>query len=204
MPVSGTLDADDLPDDGLIALRGWMDAAVSDERVRDARAGCLATADAYGAPDARMVVVRELGDDGLIFCTSLVSVKAQQLDVRGVAAVVLWWQPLMRQVRVRGSVARLAEREADEQFSRLHRRSRIAAWASDQTAELDHRAELETAFRTAAERFPGDVPRPQGWGGYRLRAETVELWQGHPGDGIHDRFRYERRGDHWRLRRLAP
>lgn len=198
------LDEGSLPEDGLVALRQWVDAAAGHTAVEDARIACLATADAEGVPDARMVVVREVADDGLVFHTSHVSAKAQQLAVRPIAALVYWWEPLMRQARVRGRVTRLSGEEADARFAALPHGSKIAAWASDQQAELPDRAVLEAAFEAAAARFPGAVPRPEHWGCYRVHADVVELWQGHPEDRMHDRVRYVRRDGSWTRTRIAP
>ena len=196
--------ADDQPDDGLVALRLWMDSAADSKDVHDARLACLATTDAYGAPDARMVIVREVTDEGLVFCTSLVSSKAKQIDRSHSAALVFWWEPLMRQVRVRGQAKKLADGESDGHFSRLSRRSQIAAQASDQSSVLDDHRALAVAFRTAEGRYGQQVPRPASWGCYRLGPEVIELWQGHPADGMHDRFRYERSAERWTLNRIAP
>lgn len=186
----------------MAALAAWLDSAA--EAVDDARIACLATTDAQGMPDARMVIMRAVDGDGLLFHTSLVSAKVDQMEAHPGAALVLWWEPLMRQARVRGPVARLADGEADARFARLPRGSQIAAWASDQRAALADRAAVEAAFAAAEERFPADVPRPDAWGVYRLVPDVVELWQGHPADGMHDRFHYERRDGGWTRTRIAP
>ena len=198
------LDPDDLPDDAVVLVRQWLDVAAADDGVNDPRVASLATADADGLPDVRTVIVREVSDQGLLFTTTYTSAKAEQMDGQGAAALLLFWEPLMRQCRIRGTVRRMAAEEADERFARFDRDRQIMAWASDQRSELADRAALERAFEAAAERFPDDVPRPDHFGGYRLRPEDAEIWQGHPVDRLHDRFRYRRQGEGWSLARIAP
>lgn len=195
---------EDLPLDPTIAMTAWMDEAGAHPGIDDARTACLATADPDASPDARMIIVRDIGPEGLLVYTSLASAKAGQLDAVGRAAVVLFWEPLMRQLRVRGDAVRLTDEEADDHFARRPRPNRIAAWASDQAEHLGDRDELEARFADVDGRFDDDVPRPDTWGGYRVVPDEVELWQGHPDTRIHDRFRYQRSGDGWRLDRIAP
>jgi pyridoxamine 5'-phosphate oxidase len=165
--------------------------------------GCLATVD-DGAPDARMVLIRGVDERGLHFFTSTTSAKARQLAVTPRACLVFWWEPQMRQARVRGAVTRLPDDEADAGFAQLDRSSQIAARASDQYAVLEGRAELEARFEEARQGMRAPAVRPPGWGGFLLSPDEVELWQGHPDDRMHDRLRFLRDGDSWVCRRLAP
>jgi pyridoxamine 5'-phosphate oxidase len=183
-------------------FRDWYEAAERD--VPLAHAMSLATVDAGGAPDARMVLLKGFGADGFRFFTNLGSAKAKQLEAVPRAALILYWRELDRQVRVRGRVERLADADSDEYFATRPRDSQIGAWASPQSEPLPDRETLDSRVREVEERFSGgDVPRPPFWGGYALLPEEIEFWQGQAGR-LHDRFLYVRDGDGWRLERLAP
>jgi pyridoxamine 5'-phosphate oxidase len=169
-----------------------------------ANAVCLATVDADGAPDARMVLLKGFDREGFRFYTNYGSPKAAQLEAGGRAALLFYWRELDRQVRVRGPVERVAGEESDRYFATRPRESQVAAWASPQSRPLGDRGELDALVAEAARRFEaGEVPRPEGWGGYLLRPESIEFWQGQVAR-LHDRFRYVREGGGWRIERLAP
>ncbi len=167
----------------------------------------LATVDADGRPDARMVLLKGVGPDGFRFFTNYEGVKAAQIDATGEAALVFFWAPLDRQVRVRGPVRRLDSEASDEYFASRDRASRIGAWASPQSRPLpDDREALEALITETEERFEGsEVPRPEHWGGFIIEPRTIEFWQGQ-GARLHDRFRFVRTeaGDGWEVTRLAP
>ena len=197
------LHRDDLPTEPMDAVVAWLeDARVLGERQADAC--CLATVDADGAPDARMVVARVVDADGIVFCTHADSAKAAQLRARPAAALTFFWPSQMRQVRLRGPVADAGDDVADGLWNGLSRTSRVGAIASDQVASVPDRAELDRAFDAAVERVDEDSTRPPTWVAYRLRPASVELWQGHPEDRRHDRFRYEHADGSWELHRLMP
>jgi pyridoxamine 5'-phosphate oxidase len=165
----------------------------------------LATADATGRPTARLLLLKEFDDRGFVFYTNYRSRKARELAENPRACMVFFWPELDRQVRIEGTTERISAEESDAYFASRPRGSQIGAWASDQSAILSGRDELETAVAAAEQRYQGvDVPRPDWWGGYRLIPETVEFWQGRP-DRLHDRLEYVRQPDGgWLLRRLAP
>src|SRR5712672_2505779 len=142
---------------------------------------CLATADADCAPDARMVLLKGFDAEGFRFHTNYGSPKAGQLEAAGQAALVFYWRELDRQVRARGRVERLAADESDRYFATRPRERQLAAWASPQSRVLRDRAELDALVDEAGGRFEGEVPRPEGWGGYLLRPDFVEFWQGQVG-----------------------
>src|SRR5262249_25122960 len=148
----------------------------------------LATTGRGGRPRARMVLLKAAGPRGFTFYTNLASAKARELARRPHAALVLWWPALSRQVRIEGTVAELAAREADVYFALRPRAAQLGAWASPQSRVLASRAVLERSLARAEARFRGrPVPRPAHWGGYRLAPRAIEFWQGRPGR-LHDRL----------------
>ncbi|MFN8113154.1 MAG: pyridoxamine 5'-phosphate oxidase [Solirubrobacterales bacterium] len=193
----------DVLDDPFELFAAWYERAAAE--VPLAESVCVATVDGDGAPDARMVLLKDFDERGFRFFTNEQSVKGEQLGARPVAAMVFYWRELDRQVRIRGRVERLGPEESDEYFATRPRESRIGAWASPQSRPLDGRDELERRVAEAEERWPGeDVPRPPHWGGYRVVPDQIEFWQGQVGR-LHDRFRYERDpGGPWTWTRLAP
>lgn len=192
----------DLDADPVAQFAAWH--AFAESRVPLADAATLATVDADGRPDARMVLLKGVDDTGFRFHTNYESAKARQLAANGHAALVVYWRELDRQVRVRGAVERLPVDESDRYFLTRPPDRRIGAWASPQSRPLRDRAELDARVREVEARFGGgDVPRPPFWGGYLVRPSTIELWQGQVGR-LHDRFLYTRDSAGWRLERLAP
>jgi pyridoxamine 5'-phosphate oxidase len=170
----------------------------------DADAVVVATADATGAPSARVVLLRGFDPRGFCFFTSYESRKGDELRVNARAAMVWHWPALHRQVRVTGSVERVSDEESDAYWANRPVSSRLSAWASQQSAPVASRRELEDAVDEVTARFGSDdVPRPEFWGGYRVVPEEVEFWL-HRDDRLHDRVRYRRTGDGWRVDRLQP
>ena len=201
-PDMPPLAAADLDPDPIEQFRTWFAEAESEAPLAEAVA--LATVDGEGLPDARMVLLKGFGPDGFRFFTNYESAKALQLDAGGAAALIAYWRELDRQVRVRGTVERLVAEDSDAYFATRPRDSQLGAWASPQSRPLESRAELDTRLAEATERYDGGaVPRPAHWGGYLLRPRSIEFWQGQVAR-LHDRFRYARDGDGWRIERLAP
>ena len=185
-------------------LQAWFDEAVTHESVVEANAVQLATVDAAGRPSVRTVLVKELDEQGIVFYTNYDSDKAHDLAQFPYAAAIFAWLPLARQVRLSGPVERVSRAETEAYFATRPRGAQIAAWASAQSAVLASRGDLEERVRQTAARFDGaEVPAPPGWGGYRLRPETVEFWQGRH-DRLHDRLRYRLDGAAWTVQRLFP
>ena len=163
----------------------------------------LATADAAGRPSARMLLLKGADERGFTFFTSYESRKGRELETNPHAALVVYWQPLGRQVRVEGTVRRLPAEESDAYFATRPPRSRAAAAASRQSEVIEGREELEAEIERLLAEHGDEVPRPERWGGYVLEPDVIELWQ-HGDDRLHDRFRFTRAGEGWRRERLAP
>jgi pyridoxamine 5'-phosphate oxidase len=194
--------AADLADDPLAQIGRWVDDAV-EAGVTEPNAMTVATVDAHGAPSARVVLLRGL-DDGLVFFTNYDSPKGRDLTADPRAAAVLCWVDMSRQIRVTGTCARVTAAESDAYWATRPPGSRLSAAASPQSSVIADAGELMRRVAALRARYPdGDVPRPDHWGGFRLRPETVELWLGRP-DRLHERLRYRRDDDVWIIERLAP
>jgi pyridoxamine 5'-phosphate oxidase len=164
----------------------------------------LATASAAGAPSARMVLLKGVDDDGFVFFTGYESRKGDELAENPRAALVFYWQPLGRQVRVEGIVERVSEAESAAYFATRPRASRLAAWTSRQSRPLESREELERRYAELEREHEGrDVPLPPHWGGFRVRPDAIEFWE-HRDSRLHDRVRYTRARDGWAAQRLWP
>ncbi|HEV7228658.1 pyridoxamine 5'-phosphate oxidase [Brevundimonas sp.] len=181
----------------------WLADARAHE-VNDPNAMCLSTVDGGGAPDSRMVLLKDVDARGFAFYSNAESAKGGQLGARPVAALLFHWKSLRRQVRVRGAVEPVTAAEADAYFVGRARESRIGAWASDQSRPLASRADLEAAVARETARFgDGEVPRPPHWMGWRVVPDSVEFWRDRP-FRLHDRLRFDRTGDGWAKTRLQP
>ncbi len=191
------------PDPFVRFERWYAEAHASDLVFPEAMA--LATATADGRPAVRMVLLKGHDASGFAFYTNLESRKGNELAANPYAALVFYWQPLDRQVRVEGTVERVAGDEAQAYFDTRPHGSRIAAWASPQSRPVTSRTELERLYAQAENDLGGvEDPRlPPHWGGYRVRPEAFEFWHSRP-NRLHDRIRYERAGDGWMHVRLAP
>jgi pyridoxamine 5'-phosphate oxidase len=200
----GTLDEADMAQDPFAQFGLWLDEALVTEGIVEPNAMTLATTGADGRPAARIVLLRGYDGRGLRFFTNYRSRKGKELEARPQAALVFYWGPLQRQIRIEGDVSRIAPGESDAYFATRPRGHRLGAWASPQSEIVASREPLEEALRRAEERFAGrDVERPEHWGGYCVAPIRFEFWQGRP-NRIHDRIAYERGPEGWRILRLAP
>jgi len=163
----------------------------------------LATVRADGAPNARVVLLKGVESGGFVFYTNYGSAKGRELGLRPEACLVFLWSDLERQVRIDGHVSKVSDEESDAYFASRPLGSRQSALASAQSAHVASRAELEAALRAVQAKHGDTPPRPDHWGGYRLRPEAFEFWQGRA-NRLHDRLRYVRAGHGWTIERLAP
>ena len=201
----GSLDVDDVAADPLRQLERWIADAVAED-VGEPNAMTLATVDADGRPDARVVLLRRVTDTSLVWFTDRRSTKGAQLAATPHAALVFHWQPLERQVRLRGPVVALDDAASDAYFASRPRGSQLSAWASHQSQPVASREAYERQVEATEARFEGveDVPRPPDWGGYALTPVEVELWQGRR-SRRHDRLRFRVDGaGGWTVERLQP
>jgi pyridoxamine 5'-phosphate oxidase len=197
------MDERDLDPDPLRQFRRWFDEA-RQAGVEVPEAMALATATPEGRPSVRMVLLKGADESGFGFHTNYESRKGGELDANPRAALLFYWQPQGRQVRIEGRVERAPADESETYFRTRPLGSRLAAWASPQSRELGGRDELERLYADAVARFAGeDVPRPSHWGGLRLVPDAYEFWQ-HADNRLHDRVRYERDAVGWSRVRLAP
>jgi pyridoxamine 5'-phosphate oxidase len=193
----------DVDADPVVQFGRWFEQA-EQAGLLEPHAMTLATATPDGRPSARMVLLRDFDERGFCFYTNYESRKAAELAANPRAALVFWWDKLERQVRIEGTVERTSRAESEAYFASRPPGSQLSAAASPQSRVIGDRAALERRVAELATAVPdGHVPLPDFWGGYRLAHEVVEFWQGRP-NRLHDRLRYRRAGDTWKIERLAP
>lgn len=197
----------DLPpltaEDPLALFAEWLAEAVKSE-VNDPNAMALATADADGLPDVRMVLLKDAGADGFVFYTNLGSAKGRQLAASGKAALLFHWKSLRRQVRVRGTVSSVSEAEADTYWATRARPAQLGAWASEQSRPLPDRLAFEKAIAAYGLKFGlGKAPRPPHWSGFRLTPSHIEFWRDRP-FRLHERLVFDAAPGGWTTSRLYP
>jgi pyridoxamine 5'-phosphate oxidase len=197
------VDPADCDADPIVEFRRWFAMAVAAE-LPTVNAMTLATVDERGRPAARIVLLKDVDDRGFVFFTSYDSRKARDLAAHPFAALVAFWEPLHRQIRIEGAIEKVDGAESDAYFASRPRGSQIGAIASPQSRPIASRAVLEQRVAEVEQEVgAGEPARPAHWGGYRLLPDMVELWQGRP-SRLHDRVRYRREGEHWIRDRLAP
>ncbi|MFP6893755.1 MAG: pyridoxamine 5'-phosphate oxidase [Opitutales bacterium] len=181
----------------------WMNE-VKSAGIIEPNACTLATSSIAGSPSTRSVLLKGIENGYFLFFTNFGSRKARELKENPQAVMHFPWWGMQRQVTVEGSVDLLDEESSEEYFHSRPLESRIGAWASRQSEVIESRKSLENAFEEMAERFGKNPPKPPFWGGFRLRPETLEFWQGRTGR-LHDRFRYSRTMENeWKIERLSP
>jgi pyridoxamine 5'-phosphate oxidase len=202
-PRARPLSEGDFDPDPLVQFRRWFEEARS-AAIRAPHAVALATATREGRPSVRIVLAQSFDERGFVFYSGTASRKGRELGENPAAALLFHWDVFGRQVRIEGDVEPVAREDVAAYFASRPRGHQLSSWASPQSEVVEGRNWLEARVAEAAARFEGrDVELPAAWGGYRLTPSSYEFWQ-HREDRLHDRLRYRRDGDRWRLERLAP
>ena len=199
---AGGLSEDDLTPDPFAMFQRWYDDALAAE-VYEANAMVVTSVSADGRPSARLVLLKGFSEQGWVFFTNLGSRKGSELRANPHCALLFPWHMLERQVRVDGVAHELSRGEVETYFATRPRGAQLGAHASHQSREVSSREVLDDAWSAANATYPGEVPVPEEWGGFRVTADAVEFWQGRPGR-MHDRLVYRRDGQSWTTVRLAP
>ena len=189
--------------DPIKQFQNWFSAAI-EAQILDANAMTLATC-VDGKPSARVVLLKDFDKRGFVFFTNYASDKGRHLEKNPNAALVFYWMEVERQIRIQGKVVKTSRKEAAEYFRSRPAGAQLGAWASHQSQVIDGRRVLDARLEEMKQRFAeGQIPLPPHWGGYRLKPDRIEFWQGRP-DRLHDRFRYTlQRDGSWSIDRLAP
>lgn len=192
------------PEQPLDWLQSWIDEAATLSPLHEPMAMSLATVSDDGRPSSRIVLFKGLADGQIHFYTNYDSRKGVQLQHNPQAALCFWWDPLMRQIRIEGRCEKLDAPVSDAYFASRARGSQLGAWASQQSQPISSRAAMEQAFTQAEQRFAGQaVSRPPHWGGYGLRIQRIEFWQGRD-NRFHDRTLFVQQSNGWQHQRLQP
>ncbi|AEY01225.1 pyridoxamine 5'-phosphate oxidase [Oceanimonas sp. GK1] len=201
--LQGGLRRNDLPNDPLSLFETWMQQAIA-ASLPDPTAMVVATVDEQGQPYQRIVLLKQVDERGFVFYTNMGSRKAAHLNQNPRVSLLFPWHPLERQVHVTGQVEKLSATEVMKYFASRPKDSQIGAWVSKQSSRISARGLLEAKFLEMKQKFAsGEVPLPSFWGGFRVRVDSVEFWQG-GANRLHDRFLYQRENDGWSISRLAP
>ena len=202
--TQGELNRTDLPENPLELFKIWIEAAIADE-IPEPNAMVLATIDAAGHPNARVVLLKGYSQSGFVFYTNYTSQKGAELTRNSRAALVFNWLAHERQVRVRGNVKKLSRPESEAYFQSRPRSSQLGAWVSPQSEIIANRDVLDTRLHALEAEYEDarTIAAPPHWGGYQVGIEEIEFWQGRQ-SRLHDRFRYLKQHSSWQIDRLAP
>jgi pyridoxamine 5'-phosphate oxidase len=180
----------------------WLSEAIKNEKY-EPNAMMLSTVDAELQPHSRMVLLKELTDEGFVFFTNYEGNKGLQILHNHQVSLLFFWPVLERQVRITGNAEKISEQDSEEYFKMRPLFSQISAWASPQSRKIPSREYLDKQFELYKHQFGAKVPRPPFWGGFLVRPKTFEFWQGRP-DRMHDRLLYTKNDQQWEIYRLAP
>ncbi|MFL0811497.1 MAG: pyridoxamine 5'-phosphate oxidase [Agarilytica sp.] len=201
--LMGGLKREDLDDDPYKQFERWMSQALEFE-IKDPTAMSLATVDADGQPSQRLVLLKHADEKGFVFFTNYRSQKASDIEQNAKVSLLFPWHTIERQVKIMGQAEKIPTSESLKYFLTRPRESQIAAWASKQSHALTSRGFLLNQVEALRQKFAhGDIPLPDFWGGYRIRASKYEFWQG-GANRLHDRFQYTQMNGVWEVERLAP
>jgi pyridoxamine 5'-phosphate oxidase len=201
--IKASLDVSDLKDDPVAQFVEWFEQILHYDEL-EANAFVLSTCDAEGQPHGRVVLLKGIEEGRFVFYSNYGSAKAKEMNENAKVAATFYWPHLERQVRIEGTVKKVAAQVSDKYFDSRPEESKIGAWASAQSAPLTSRKALEDNFNHWAKQFEGKtIHRPDHWGGYSISAMRFEFWQGRS-NRLHDRFRYELHDGAWKISRLSP
>lgn len=198
-----SLDESDVNSDPIIQFESWMKEAMNAE-VPEPNAMTLSTVGANNKPHSRVVLLKGIEEGDFVFYTNWQSEKGSEIEQNPNVAFCFLWLELERQVRIEGIAEKLSQEESEEYFKQRPYKSQIGALASNQSSVVPNREFLEKRFEELEEKYTeGDVPKPESWGGYRIKPEVLEFWQGRR-SRLHDRIKYEKVGNKWDIKRLSP
>ncbi|MDG1916590.1 MAG: pyridoxamine 5'-phosphate oxidase [Flavobacteriales bacterium] len=195
------LDIQDLSDEPILLFQKWLSEVVN--LSIDANAFVLSTVNPEGIPSSRVLLLKDVSENGFSFFTNYSSRKSKEIENNPNVCMNFFWKNFERQVRVTGIISKLSDQESEEYFNSRPYESRIGAWCSPQSKVIESRDVLENKFEELKKKYPNEVPRPQNWGGYTISPTQIEFWQGRA-SRLHDRFLYSKEGENWRIERLAP
>lgn len=197
------LEEQSVNDNPFLQFSVWFEEAVN-AQLLDPYAMLISTVDEIGQPHSRVVYLRNISDEGMVFYTNYNSQKGKNISASNKIAITFFWVELERQIRIEGTVKKVSEELSDKYFAARPRESQLGAWASNQSETIKNRAELEENLKHFTEKFKGvDVPRPPHWGGYIVEPTKFEFWQGRP-SRLHDRLIYTKNNNEWVISRIAP
>lgn len=199
-----TLDISDVQTDPLKQFEQWFDEAQKAD-ISEVNAMNLSTVNQEGMPSSRIMLLKDIENDGFVFFTNYQSDKGKDLETNPVAALLFFWKELERQVRIQGNISKIGKEDSEEYFQSRPRGSQIGAWTSPQSSVIESRQLLEDREKAIAEKYKGAevLPKPEQWGGYILKPLKIEFWQGRP-NRLHDRILYSLVDGTWQINRLAP
>ncbi len=200
--MMGSLSEEDVTPNPIDQFKIWFDQAQHAE-LPEPNAMTVASVDENGKPSARVVLIKDVSPQGFVFFTNYNSRKGLALQANPHAALLFFWPELERQIRIEGSIEKVSDQESDEYFHSRPLDSRIGAWASPQSQVISGRSVLVAKAAEYALKFALNPPRPPHWGGFRVKPEALEFWQGRP-SRLHDRIRYTLHQNQWKIERLAP
>lgn len=187
----------------ILQFEKWFKEAV-DSKVNEPNAMNVCTASADGKPSSRIILLRNFNEDGFVFYTNYSSRKGREIEENPYCSLLFFWPELERQVRIEGVLSKQSSKDSDVYFETRPRGSKLGAWTSEQSKVIENRAVLEKEYERMAAKFPEEtIPRPENWGGYVLKPNTIEFWQGRP-SRLHDRILYRLEKGEWLIERLAP